>query len=360
MTDLQVAKQADSALVQFRKMLTSRKGELVQALEGTGVSADQMIRAATTSVMLDPELIERVSFRSFWLSLLRACRDGLIPDGVQAAIVSYKHSAQYVPMYRGMLLRFERSGQYKEIWGGFHRTDDKSWRMWSDEHGPHFLHEMGSGNGPVIETFAAARTLAGGFFITIINEKEMDRLRAMSRATREDSPWNKWPDQMRLKSAFKRLCKTLPMTSALARTIEVDDEELELDTTQDEEKLATPLTARGALDQFAPPSQPPAQDQTAAGGAGTQATTQTPSEATSPPHVDGNDTVPGPEASSKVAEPAARADVAKDIAYAYERGKQDRMNGMQEKASPPEYRSDSAVKLFDAWRAGFRGQPIPK
>jgi recombinational DNA repair protein RecT len=358
MTDLQIATaKPESALVTFRGMLTSRKGELAQALQGTGVSPDQMIRAATTCVMLDPELIERVSFRSFWLALLRACRDGLLPDGVQGAIVSYKHSAQWVPMYRGLLLRFERSGQYKEVWSGFHRSDDIAWRMWSDEHGPHFLHEQGPGNGVIIETFAAARTVVGGFFISIINEKEMERIRAMSRATREDSPWNKWPDQMKLKSAFKRLCKTLPMTSSLALDLDDDDAQIALDA-RGEERPA-PLTVRGALDQFAP-SQPAGLDQPPAEGAGPQAMTQTPADVTSPPHMDDSDTVHGPEASPKVAEPAARADIAKDIAYAYERGKQDRVKGMEEKASPPEYRNDAAVKLFEAWRAGWRGQPIPK
>ena len=50
-------------------------------------------------------------------------------------------------MYRGMLDRFEQSGEYKWVTANIHRDDDIDWDVWVDEHGQHFLHRPGPGMG---------------------------------------------------------------------------------------------------------------------------------------------------------------------------------------------------------------------
>jgi recombination protein RecT len=213
MTDSLTTRQPP--IVLFRARLTQRQSEIEAALEGTGVSFQQVRRASVTAAQQSPELLERVSFDSFWLALMKACRDGLLPDGVNGAIVPFKGTATWIPMYRGLVSRFQRSGHFKWIGADFHRKDDKSWRMWTDEMGPHFLHDKGPGTGVIVETYAAATTKDGGFFVTTVSPEDMQRIRNESRASREDSPWAKWPEQMMLKTAIRRLTKLLPVPDSV-------------------------------------------------------------------------------------------------------------------------------------------------
>ena len=39
---------------------------------------------------------------------------------------------------------------------------------------------------------------------------KINKIKAMSRASREDSPWRQWPDEMMKKTALRRLAKLLP------------------------------------------------------------------------------------------------------------------------------------------------------
>src|SRR5262245_40751940 len=137
---MQLATQSQSPILIFRDKLLARRQELAHALHGSGVSVDRFVRAATTAVQLNESLTE-CTFQSLWVALLKACRDQLLPDGVQGAIVNFKRTAQWVPMYRGLISRFERSGQYRWIAADFHRDDDTQWRVWVDENGQHFIHE---------------------------------------------------------------------------------------------------------------------------------------------------------------------------------------------------------------------------
>jgi recombinational DNA repair protein RecT len=150
------------------------------------------------------------------------------------------------------------SGEYKWITANLHREDDLAWDIWVDEHGQHFLHRPGPGEGRVIETYAAATTKSGGFFITVITEPDMDHIRSSSRARAEDSPWQQWPDQMRLKSAIRRLTKILPMPQELDDLMQEDAEAAfgnapaaPLQPTTPVTKLGRPKGAQNSLDQFA-------------------------------------------------------------------------------------------------------------
>jgi recombination protein RecT len=255
MSDTSVTKlDRQPPVVVFRARITQRQSELEAALEGTGISFNQFRRAAVTSAQQTPELLERVSFDSLWLALLKACRDGLLPDGVNGAVVPFKGSATWIPMYRGLITRFQRSGHFKWIGADFHRRDDKAWRVWTDETGAHFLHDKGPGQGEIVSTYAAATTLEGGFFIATVSPQDMARIRTESRASREDSPWNKWPEQMMLKTAIRRLTKMLPVPDSV--NIDDDGNIPEDDDGEHHQEIESPKprqrrTARALQDEFA-------------------------------------------------------------------------------------------------------------
>jgi phage RecT family recombinase len=332
----------------FRDRLKARRNELVDALKGSGIDPDRFIRTALTAAQTTPALVTDVSFQSLWNELLKACRDRLLPDGRQGVIVPYKGKASWQPMYRGLLDRFEQSGHYKWIGCGLHRDDDREFDVWLDEHGQHFLHRPGPGYGQVIETYAAAITKSGGFFLTVVTEQDMARIRSVSRARSDDSPWQQWPDQMRLKSALKRLCKLLPMPQPLEDLMQYEDDdgadETPLAPAAPTRSLPRARGAAAALDQFA-------------GGDGSD-------ELTTKKHAEMQDKDHGgldrgePEQKELLTgdKPTDTAQVLLDTAY--ERGKQAKRDGHKRTAMPGEYREADRASEAAAWRKGWDGEPL--
>jgi phage RecT family recombinase len=331
MSDVMERTREPAAIETFRNRLQTRRGELIDALKGSGIDVDRFIRTALSAAQQSPDLITDVSFSSLWTELLKACRDRLLPDGRQGVIVAYKGKAKWQPMYRGLLDRFEQSGEYKWVTANIHRDDDKEWDVWIDETGQHFLHRPGPGAGRVVETYAAAITKSGGFFLTVVTEQDMNHIKSVGRARSDDAPWQQWPDQMRLKSALKRLCKLLPMPQPLEELMNNDDDG-DTEPVTPVAKLPRPRGAANALSHFAGES--PTGEGEDAPKTGTVAK----------PNQDTPE--PEPDKTSRVY-----------IDSAYERGKQAKVDGFKRTAIPPEYREADRGKEAIAWRRGFDGDP---
>ena len=208
MTDVTVLPTNKPPLVVLRERLEQRKIEIKNALP-SDVSPDAFIRAAITSAQLNSEILA-CSWQSLWTSCLRACRDGLLPDGVEGAIVPYKSTATWIPMYAGLLRRFRRSGQFKWVTAGIVR-DGETFEHWITQDGEHFRHVPGDSiSAPIKYIYSLATTKDGGVFCAVLPIAEANKIKAMSRATREDSPWKAWPEEMYKKTAIRRLAKLLP------------------------------------------------------------------------------------------------------------------------------------------------------
>jgi recombination protein RecT len=328
-------------IVVLRERLEQRKGELKAAL--VDITPEQFIRAVITSATINPE-IQACSWQSVWLACMRACRDGLLPDGVDGAIVPFKSNAQWLPMYQGLLRRFRRSGQFKWVTANVVRQGEE-FEHWIDEAGEHFKHVPGDDiTVPIEKVYAMATTKDGGLFVAVLPIAEANKIRNMSRTTREDSPWKQWPEEMYKKTALRRLSKLLPS----ARDIIGDEDE------QIEPPASTPPTfeprragAAAALEQFAA-------SPSVVGGS-------TPSSVR-PEEGDGGEQVPdseteGPPHGSPADSAPAAADPA--VADAYERGKADKAKGHSRKAVPPDFRDADKTALAAAWIAGHDAQPMP-
>jgi recombination protein RecT len=219
MSDVSMISAGKQPLVQLRERLEQRKTEIKNALP-SDVSPDAFIRAAITSAQLNPE-IQACTWQSLWNSCLRACRDGLLPDGQEGAIVPYKSTATWIPMYSGLLRRFRRSGQFKWVCAGLVR-EGEMFEHWITQDGEHFRHVPGDDiSRPILRIYALASTKEGGVFVTVLPIAEANKIRNMSRATRDDSPWKQWPEEMYKKTALRRLCKVLPS----ARDLMPEEEE---------------------------------------------------------------------------------------------------------------------------------------
>jgi phage RecT family recombinase len=351
------------AITVLRDRLLQRRAELEHALEGSGISPDRFIRVAVTAAMMQPELISDVSFQSLWQALLEACNDRLLPDRRQGVILPYKGKAKWQRMYHGMIDRFQQSGEFKWIGAGLHREDDREFDVWLDEHGQHFLHRPGPGNGKVVESYAAALTKGGGFFVTTINETEMQKIRNVSRARGEDSPWQQWTDQMRLKTALKRLCNLLPVPQGLDTLVRDEgDDAGETPATgytlPTPKPPARPRGAQNALDHFGgepddgagePDTRPPP---TAKGDRFYREPEPTPeTDKPEPKTVDTVDQSTG-EITSHAEIPQVRLDVA------HERGVEAKRTGLKRTTPPGEYREANREGELRAWLKGWDGEPL--
>lgn len=318
-------------MVVLRERLASREAELRAAL-GPDIPVAMFVRAVMTSVALNPDLLG-CTWNSMWMACLKACREGLLPDGVDAAIVPFKTTAQFIPMYQGMLRRFRRSGQFKWVTAGLVRQGEE-FQHFIDETGEHFKHVPGDDfNAPIKKLYALATTKEGGVFVAVMLIAEANKIKGISKTTREDSPWKLWPEEMYKKTVLRRLAKYLPS----ARDVMPEEELPEIEAPRAAPELPPSNTTKTAL--------PASTEGAAAGGDGEQ---QGASAATDV------EVRPPLEAAGDSAAITTESD--DELKAAHERGKQDRASGVQRRTAPAEYRDPNRPRLSLAWQAGFDGR----
>ena len=206
-------------LVVFRNRLEARRAELKAALP-SDIPPERFIRALVTAAQINPDVLA-CQWTSIWNAIMKACRDGLLPDGREGAIVPYKSTATWIPMYMGLLKRFRRSGTFRWVKADVVRAGEEFYHF-IDEHGEHIRHTPGDNfESPIVKIYAMATTKDGGVFVNVMSIAEANKIRAMSRATRDDAPWKMWPEEMYRKTALRRLSKVLPAEGDMV------DEELE-------------------------------------------------------------------------------------------------------------------------------------
>src|SRR5262245_9592482 len=332
-------------IVVLRERLEARHDELKHALP-SDISPERFIRALMTSAQINPDLVA-CTWQSIWIACMRACRDCLLPDGIDGAIVPYKSTATWIKMYQGMLRQFRRSGQFKWVTANVVRQGEE-FSHFIDETGEHIRHVPGERfEAPIVKIYAMATTKDGGLFVTVLSKAEADKIRAMSRATREDAPWKMWPEEMYKKTALRRLCKVLPS----ARDVMGDDDLPELPDAPAIAPQAPTERASGAaaaLAQFAGASEeanaPAAGDASAEAGGGVsegQAVT---------------DKTDAAEMSETRKDDSTAAD---PIVVAYARGVAAKAAGTRRASVPGEYRDAKRIKECDAWLDGWDGKPQP-
>jgi recombination protein RecT len=231
MAEARATKQANP-LVVLNTYLQERVDSLRTALP-PHMKPERFISSVMTAVQLNPALMacER---RSLWLSCMRCAQDGLLPDGQEAAIVPYKDKAQYLPMYQGLLKKFRNSGQFRWVGTGIVFEGD-IYEHWITQEGEHFKHVPADDNSgkKIRRVYALATTKDGGSFIADLSMAEIDKRRAMSRASRDDAPWKQWFEEMCRKTALRVLSKLLPKSSDIDIFLQRDEaESLGVETVQ--------------------------------------------------------------------------------------------------------------------------------
>lgn len=207
------------------------KPELAKVLPAH-VTADKFLRVVMTAVAQSQDLRSAAAQPSGRKSLLSSCvkcaTDGLVPDGREAALVTFKTKngpmVQYMPMVRGILKLVRNSGELKSLAVQVVYEKDE-FNYWIDDVGEHITHKpniLVPDRGKLLAVYAIAETKDGGRYVEVMSRGQIEQVRNVSRA-KDNGPWVAWYDEMAKKSVIRRLSKKLPMSTDLEQVVQRDD-----------------------------------------------------------------------------------------------------------------------------------------
>jgi len=208
-------------LDQIRGQIDTMKPQFAAALPAH-ISAEKFARVVMTAVGQSSDL-QNADRASLFAASLKCATDGLIPDGREAAIVTFGKQAQYMPMMAGILKKVRNSKELSSLDAQVVYSNDKfTYRPGIDEV-PVFEPDWFGDRGKAVGCYAVAKLRDGSAYVEVMNVQQIEQVRAVSRA-KGPGPWVQWWDEMARKTALRRLCKRLPMSTDLESLIQRDDD----------------------------------------------------------------------------------------------------------------------------------------
>lgn len=231
----------------------------IESLLPAQVTTEQFIRTAATAMIENPDL-QAADKKSLILALTRCAKDGLMPDGREAALVvrntkvdgTYIKKAVYMPMVDGVMKRARQSGQVTNIVSKVVYASDE-FEYVIDEFGEHLKHKPAFvDNDEIVKVYSFARLTSGEMVIEVMSRNEIERVRDIATSGKVNSVWDKWFDRMALKTVIHRLARRLPCASELFSLFEVtQDTNSQLKTVTEPQVEKKRLSLREVLSQRA-------------------------------------------------------------------------------------------------------------
>lgn len=237
-----MAAKKQTALMELRGTLTTLGPEFKAALPAQ-IPADKFVRVALTALNKNPDLVN-ADRNSLLGAFMTAAQDGLLPDGREAVIALFGNKATYMPMVAGILKKVRNSGELKQIVPEIVHENDR-FEYWIDENGQHLSHHplMDGDRGKVTHVYAVANAKDGGVYIEVMTTKQVEEVRAISKA-KGASPWKTWWNEMARKTVIRRLSKRLPVSTDLDDLIRRDDDLYDVGKDPAADKTETAATDR--------------------------------------------------------------------------------------------------------------------
>lgn len=212
---------------QFRRELTQMESQ-IKAVLPPSIPPERFTRVVLTAIQGKPELLS-MDRSALFTACLNCAKDGLIPDGKEAALVPFKGKPQYMPMIRGIIKTIHNSGGVSTITPQVVYEKDL-FQYWVDDKGVHLEHRpvVFGERGKLVGVYALARMKDDMTEIEVMNKAEIDEVRAVSLA-KSGGPWNDWYTEMAKKTVIRRLSKRLPLSAEAERVIQRDDDMYDLD-----------------------------------------------------------------------------------------------------------------------------------
>lgn len=230
------AERQKARLDAFMKALETRAEQFTNLLSESGVSPSFFLAVARRALGKTPDLI-KCTPDSLMQAFINAATDGLVPDGREGAITSFtmnrgqqsQHDvAQWNPMVQGLLKVAYRSGNFLSIEAQVvYEGEFFEYELGDQPFIRHKRNATSVASRKIVNAYAIAKTTNGGIFREVMEKPDLDKIRAVSRATK--GPNKDWPEEMARKAPLRRLWKYLPKTPAMDRIIDHDDHTYDLE-----------------------------------------------------------------------------------------------------------------------------------
>lgn len=210
------------------KILERAESSIAAAIRGP-IKAETLIRAALLQVSMTPAL-QTCNKLSIVQSVMHAASLGLMVGGPagEAALVPNKNKCQLIPMVRGLVTLAIRSGSVLAVSpvAVYKGETFKVYRGTRNEiiHEPSFDDEIDRQDDANIVAVYAVFQMAGGVMhFDAMSRKEVERVRAVSKATSTDTPWFKWWGEKAKVTVVKRGSKMVPLSPEFNAAVELDN-----------------------------------------------------------------------------------------------------------------------------------------
>ncbi len=208
--------------------------EKIRAALPENVSVDRFTRVTLTAIQQNPDITTK-DRTSLYNACVRCAADGLMPDGREAALVSYGSTVQYMPMIGGVIKRLAQAGIVIDA-QVVHENDHFEQVLGDDARIEHKAPKLGQLRGKPIGAYAIAKLPNGLVMREVMDHEQIEQVRAVSRA-KNSGPWAQWWTEMARKTVTRRLAKRLPILDPQVRDlVQADDEAFDLD----QQPVATP------------------------------------------------------------------------------------------------------------------------
>lgn len=210
-------RQQNPAAELIHRLRSDQVLEPVRAALPPHITAQRFVQIAVTAVAQNPDLAaaDRTSvIRSF----IRCAEMGLLPDGREAAIVTFKDNranivkAQPMPMIQGIRKTAAEHGWTLRT-DVVYDADDFDYELGLDPYLRHRRPKLGVDRGAVVGVYAVAHHRDGRRLFEVMDKAEVEKVRNRSRS-KDRGPWADWYDRMAEKSVGHRLFKKLPLDPA--------------------------------------------------------------------------------------------------------------------------------------------------
>lgn len=250
MAELTKPDKTQSPVDKFRNDLSSMKNEIAAVLP-KNITIEAFSRIVITAVQNNPDLLT-ADRKSLFNACLNAAKDGLLPDGKEAAFAIFGKVVSYMPMVAGLRKKAYQSGEINSLKAHVvYENDEFDFELGDYESITH-KPTLKNRGGP-IAVYASAHLKNGDIIREVLGFDEVERLRKLGKNPNGTYWKEHWGEMARAK-VIRRLAKSLPIASDFLTSSDDDDYEpavakacLDNDNASEQpskKTLATPATKR--------------------------------------------------------------------------------------------------------------------
>jgi len=228
-----------------RNQLAQASTEFQRALPGH-IPVERFVRTAQTAVAMNPQIAKAAAstpggMQSLLVACTKAATDGLILDGREAALVTfrqkvsdnrYEDRVQYIPMVAGLMKKARNSGEISSIAAHVVYSKDKFAYVLGDDERIEHEPSLDGDRGEPIAVYAIVRLKDGSVQREVMSKADVMRIAKQSKNEKQYDPTSPNFGEWWRKTVIRRISKYLPSSSdrdEFQQAVERIDEDFDFD-----------------------------------------------------------------------------------------------------------------------------------